>query len=188
METLQVLVIVLLVLAPISILTVFVGQICCIFSPNKNEKLFAGLAVGAISLAIITFTILFLVAGGIDASRGQKIALGLFALVAMFFNFIMVLSNWFLFIGYFKRVGKNMKSKKVMKASTTATLACVGAFALFTISTVLGGVVRGVLPDSRQTVVDVYIGFNLLVALGVTVTILLMIKTTLDVLKKKSAA
>ena len=81
-----------------------------------------------------------------------------------------------------------MKSKKVMKASTTATLACVGAFALFIISTVLGGVVRGVLPDSRQTVVDVYIGFNLLVALGVTVTILLMIKTTLDVLKKKSAA
>ena len=194
-ETLQtiaaVFAIVLLVLSPTSMLAIFVGQICCIFSPNKNEKIFASLAVGAIALAMITFAILFLmgvVGGGPGASKGQAIAFGLIALAALFFICIMMLANWFLFISYFKRVGKNLKSKKVVKASTTATLACVGAFAFFIISSIVGAVMSGVLPDSRQTIVDVLSGLIQLITWGVMVTILIMIKTTLDVLKKKKSA
>ena len=176
------------VLTPAAILTIFVGQICCIFSPNKNEKLFAGLAVGAIGLVIITIVVLYLMGAMVGlggGGQGAKVALGLLVLGAMLFGCLMLLSNWFLFISYFKKVGKNLKSKKVMKASTTATLACIGAFAFFVISIIVGTVLSMVLPDHRQTAVDVCAVLNVLVGSAVTGTILAMIKTTLDVLKMK---
>lgn len=178
-----------LILSPASVLAFFVGQICCIFSPNKNEKIFASLAVGAIGLAILIFLGLFLfgalAAFAPGASKGTQIASGLLILISIFFTCILVLANWFLFISYFKRVGKSIKSKKVMTASTTATLACVGAFVVFIISAIVASILRGVLPESRETVSAVFSLLNSLVSLAVMGTILMMIKTTLDVLKKK---
>ena len=179
------------VLTPSAILTIFVGQICCIFSPNKNEKLFAGLSVGAIGLAILSIVVLYLTGamvglGGGRASQTATAAFGLLALGAMLFG-LMVLSNWFLFISYFKKVGKNLKSKKVMQASTTATLVCIGAFVFFFISAIAAAVMTSVLPDHGQTVTNVFGILNVLVGSGVTGAILAMIKTTLKVLKKKKA-
>ena len=181
----------LLGLMPTAVLTIFIGQILCIFSPNKNEKIFAGMSVGAIGLAILAFLSLYLMgalAGVTGGSAGAAAALGLLALGVLLLVCVMVLSNWFLFISYFKKVGQNMKSKKVMKASTTAALTCIGAIVFFVISTIVAAVMLNFMPESRQTLVNVYALLNVLVGAGVTATILVMIKTTLDVLKKKKSA
>lgn len=189
-----VLVLVCMGLAALSVLAILVGQVCCIFSPNKDEKLFAGLAVGAIVLSFLTFLGIFLMGlvSGIagEGADGTRAALGLLALLGVFAVYALVLANLFLFIGYFKRVGKNIGSKKVVKASKTSTVTCISAIALGIISAIVMAIVVAVAKGNQDTinmVADIAFGLNMFLWFSTTGSVLAMVKATLDVLKKKSS-
>ena len=177
----------------LSMFAILVGQVCCIFSPNKDEKLFAGLAVGAIVLAFLTILVIFLMGmlSGMSgaSSDGAKVALGLFAMLGIFVAYGLMLANLFLFIHYFRRVGKNISSKKVVKSSKAATMTCILAIALGIISTIVLTIVFAVFkdkPDAIRLAADISLGLNALIWFTTTGNIISMVKTTLDVLKAKS--
>lgn len=122
----------------LSLAMVLIGQIICIAAPIKDEKLFAGLAVGTFVAAVILPVVGFFigafeigVAGSTGIGKSAVAVIGLPFLLVVAFSCVLALSSMFFFISYFRRVGKNIRSKEVAQlakpAMTTWTAAIVVA-------------------------------------------------------------
>ena len=126
--------------------------------------------------------------GGADEAR---MALGLFALLGIVAIYGLILANLFLFITYFKRVGRNLGSKKVVKASDTATITCIATIVIGVVSGIAIGILMAVFkdkPDLVNLLADVTFGINILLSFATMGNILTMVRTTLEVIKTKSTA
>ena len=116
---------------------VVIGQIICIFSPNSDAKLFAGLAVGAlfgaVVLPIVGVLIGALGAIGAEVSDSEAVdsaasaAVGVVMLVFLVAAYLLVLSNMFFFITYFSRVGKNIRARVVTESAKLAMITWIAA-------------------------------------------------------------
>ena len=179
----------------VSLGMVFVGQIVCIFSPKKDEKLFAGLAVGALVGGILLPIIALLfgvfainVAGGPPdpgggGGRAAAVAIGLGMILVIVFSYLLILSNMFFFITYFRRVGKNIRSVEVQEAANVAMITWVVALGTAIVCVVavviLAAIFRGQ-QEKLRLVGDIVGVINVLLTFSVIGTLIAMSKTAID--------
>ena len=188
-------ILVLIALYFISCFTAFLGQIICIFSPNKSEKVLAGLAVGCLVAALFVSFVLFLLGMSTAQSAQQQslglegaLAIAISALVGGFIIYALVLGNLFFFIFYFRSIGKNVGSKKIKDGANVAVWACIFAIVAGIISMIVMFVMVGFFEKQPQTIriaADIALGINVLLGFSTISSIMSMIKTTLDVLSGK---
>lgn len=173
----------------ISVLGIFVGQILCIFAPNKDEKLFAGLSLGSILGAVTQFFVIVILRFvGWDSDSDTQAFLGLVILLLIVGIYAMSLLSMFFFITYFKRVGKNIRAKDVVEASRVALLTWIAAMAIGIISGVAVGILTAVYgpapgEDPSQFILNVRDAsglLNIALAIAVMGTLLVMIKSAVD--------
>ena len=172
---------------------VFIGQVICIFSPNKDEKLFAGLAVGSLAAAIILPIIGILIGAigaiGAGATGSETVegaagaVVGVIMVVITMTSYLLVLSNLFCFITYFRRIGSNIRSKQVAESAKLAMGIWIGAIVVGVLSSIATSVVLAMFkdqPEWLQTALFWGQLVNVLLAFSVMVALIRMVKTTLD--------
>jgi len=168
---------------------VFIGQIICIFAPNKNERIYAGLAVGALVLAIVLpFVGLFMgvFAGAVIGEEGSgqvaAAAFGLVFIILIVSSYILALSNMFFFITYFKKIGQNIRSKDLKSSAGLALgtwiAAIVGAI-LCSIASFAVTYFMSESPEFANKIVSIIGLVNLILAFSVMCTLLSMISTAI---------
>lgn len=119
-------------------LAVLVGQFLCVFSPNKNEKMWAGFSIGGLVAAFVCMLVAAVVvgifaatatgSGGVNQTAAAGV--GLLSLLLFGLALLLILSNMFCFISYFKAVGRNLRSKILEKSAKTAMYGWFGAIAV----------------------------------------------------------
>lgn len=121
------------VATPIVGLVAFVGQILCLFAPNKDEKLFAGLAIGSL-LGLIVLPIVILLVGlvgaaglsvvsgasGSDAREAGEVVGSLLGVAIILSAVALLLANVLFMFLFFQRLGRNIKAKAVEQAAKIA--------------------------------------------------------------------
>ncbi len=171
----------------LSIGVVFIGQILCIFAPNKDERLFAGLTVGSIVAAFVTFIALiflgvFAAVVGSEQEAAQA-GLGILILLGIFGIYVMILASMFFFMTYFKRIGKNIGAKTVMDAAKTATLTWISAIAIGIISSVGLSILPMIVSADGGwlfKIQNIFVLVNVYMTIGVMGTLLVMVRKTID--------
>jgi MFS family permease len=169
----------------------FVSQIICIFAPNKNERLFAGLAVGALVLAFLLPIIGLLMGGfaglitgdeGGGAAQAAAAAVGIVVLILVVSSYLLALSNMFFFITYFKKIGQNIRSKELRGSANLAMItwivAIIGAI-LCSIAIVVVTLVMSDSPENASKVIGIIGLVNLLLGFAVMCTLLSMLSTAI---------
>ncbi|MFT7631499.1 MAG: putative Zn finger-like uncharacterized protein [Mariniblastus sp.] len=168
---------------------VVIGQIVCIFSPNKDEKTFAGLAVGSLFAAVIVPIVAALLGSlseaAVDATNagdGAKAVIGLMLIVTIISAYALLLANMFFFIVYFKRIGKNIRSKAVMESAQTAMVVWLAAIVIALLAGVTMVVLAFVLDrdESFQTVVKIVGLLNAILGFSVMGTLIVMVKSAIQ--------
>jgi hypothetical protein len=111
-------------------LAAFVGQFLCLFAPNKDEKLFAGLAIGSL-LGLIVLPIVILLVGlvgaaglgivsGSDAGEAGEAVGSLLGVAIILSPVALLLANVLFMFLFFQRLGRNIKAKAVEQAAKIA--------------------------------------------------------------------
>lgn len=172
----------------LSVGVIFVGQILCIFAPNKNEKLFAGLTVGSIVGAFALFFVTLLMGAfagviGRDAEAAQA-AVGVLILLTVLGIYGLLLASMFFYMTYFKKIGQNIKARKVVEAAKTAMYTWTAAIVFGIISSILSFILLAVYAGEDQTfllqVIDILGLVNVLLFIAVMGTLLVMVRSALD--------
>jgi hypothetical protein len=108
-------------------LVAFVGQFLCLFAPNKDEKLFAGLAIGSLLVLIVLPIVIALVVGavglGFSAAGGEEsgeAVVGVLTFALLLSPVALLLANVLFMFLFFQRLGRNIKSKAVEQAAKIA--------------------------------------------------------------------
>ena len=173
---------------------IFIGQIICIFSPNKDEQVFAGLAVGCLVAAAILPIVGVLIglagvsvsgAGAEEVATEQNIvalAGGLMvALIVVVAPYALTLANMFFHISYFKKVGNNIRSSEVTAAANQALLAWIAAIAGACVGVIAVIVLVMFFVDAGwlNTVVSLIVLVVLVLGLISMGALVVMVKTTL---------
>lgn len=173
----------------------FIGQILCIFAPNKDERLFAGLSVGSIVAAfglligIFFMGVLGSIMGGGDSDGGQvaMAAIGIMVLLALFAIYVLALASMFFFMTFFKRVGKNIRSKKVVESAKAAMGTWIAAIAMAFITVAAMMIIGFVAGSSGEgpsetiaMVADILGIINLFLSISVMATLVIMVKAAID--------
>ena len=125
----------------ISMLLFFVGQILCIFAPKANEKLNAGVSLGLMILTTVGGFVFMLVVGlsmgsllgggGLGGPSGtEAAAIGIIALIVVGIGALMALVASFMFVNYYRVIGKNISSKKLEQAGSQAMMVMAGTLGL----------------------------------------------------------
>ncbi len=127
---------------PFAGLIAFVGQFLCLFAPNKDEKVCAGLAIGSlVGLIVLPIIILFLgvvgaagVAiasggGSEDAEQVGQAVGGFFGLAVFLSPVALLLANVLFMFLFFQRLGRNIKAKAVEQAAKLAMGSWIGSVA-----------------------------------------------------------
>ena len=125
----------------ISMLLFFVGQILCIFAPEANEKLNAGVSLGLMILTTVGGFVFMLVVGlsmgsllgggGLGGPSGtEAAAIGIIALIVVGIGALMALVASFMFVNYYRVIGKNISSKKLEQAGSQAMMVMAGTLGL----------------------------------------------------------
>lgn len=179
-------------LLSLSLTVVFIGQITCIFSPNNDERLFAGLAVGALVSAVVLPVVGFFIgalgAGITSGSEGTasdvaSTAIGAMMAIMLLVSYLLALSNMFFFITYFRRVGRNIRSKQVAESAKLAMIAWITALVVGLVCGVVFFILLAIFKDQPTwfplmsnlvQLVNVVLGFT------VMGTLIGMAKTTLE--------
>lgn len=176
----------------LSLGVVFIGQIICIFSPNNDEKLFAGLAVGSLVAAVILPVVGILIgaigAGVTSGSEGTagdaaSAAIGFMMLFILLSAYLLALGNMFFFIIYFRRVGRNIRSKQVVESAKLAMIAWITALVVGVICGITVSILLAVFKDQPTwitTMANVVQLVNVVLGFTVMGTLIGMAKTTLE--------
>jgi large-conductance mechanosensitive channel len=174
----------------IAVFMVFVGQIVCIFAPQKDEKLFAGLAVGALVSGILLPMITIFagaVATGVSedtaAEQATAVAFGLGLLAVIAVSYLLILSNMFFFISYFQRIGRNIRSEEVIASAKVALLTWIGTIAVGVLCIIAAFVVSLSFqppPPWIRYFADAIGLINFVSTCAVMTTLIMMVKKTLD--------
>ncbi len=127
---------------PFAGLIAFVGQFLCLFAPNKDEKWFAGLAIGSLVGLIVLPIVILLVgvvgaaglsvvsgASGQDAEEAGRAAGGLFGFAIVLSPVALLLANVLFMFLFFQRLGRNIKAKAVEQAAKLAMGSWIGSVA-----------------------------------------------------------
>lgn len=184
----------LLGLMSLSLGIAFIGQIICIFSPNKDEKLFAGLAVGAlvgaVVLPIIGFFIGALGAFGAEVSGSEAVdsaagaVVGLVMLVFLVAAYLLALSNMFCFITYFQRVGTNIRSNDVTESAKLAMTTWIAAIVAAILCSIAAFVLVAIYTDEQPEWYSMAINLiglvNAILGFAVMGTLIAMVKTAIE--------
>lgn len=123
-------------------LVAFVGQFLCLFAPNKDEKLFAGLAIGSL-LGLIVLPIVILLVGlvsaaglsvvsgssGSDAKEAGEVVGSLFGIAIVLSPVALLLANVLFMFLFFQRLGRNIKAKAVEQAAKIAMVSWITSVA-----------------------------------------------------------
>ena len=175
----------------ISVAVVFIGQILCIFAPNNDERLFAGLTVGSIvgAFVLLFVTLLMGVFAGIagEDQVATQAVFGVFVLLAFFGVYALLLASMFFFMTYFKRIGKNIKAKEVIEAAKMAMLTWVAAIAVGIITAIASFILSAVFgpnsgkdPATFRQIMDILGLINLALVIAVMGTLLMMVRAAID--------
>ncbi len=120
----------------------FVGQVLCLFAPNKNEKLAAGFAIGSlVGLIVLPIVIILVGAVGVvgvgvlsgvsgqNAEEAGRAVGGIFVFAILLSPFALLLANVLFMFLFFKRLGRNIKAKAVEQAAKLAMGSWIGSVA-----------------------------------------------------------
>lgn len=119
----------------ISLALIFFGQILCVFAPEANEKLNAGVSLGLMILTTVGGFIFMLVVGFSMGSRfgigqAEAAAIGIISLIVIGIGALMTLVASFMFVNYYRVIGKNISSKKLEQAGSQAMMVMAGTLGL----------------------------------------------------------
>ena len=119
----------------ISLALIFFGQILCVFAPEANEKLNAGVSLGLMILTTVGGFIFMLVVGFSMGSRfgigqAEAAAFGIISLIVIGIGALMTLVASFMFVNYYRVIGKNISSKKLEQAGSQAMMVMAGTLGL----------------------------------------------------------
>ena len=125
----------------ISLALIFFGQILCVFAPEANEKLNAGVSLGLMILTTVGGFVFMLVVGlsmgsllgggGLGGPSGtEAVAIGIIALIVVGIGALMALVASFMFVNYYRVIGKNISSKKLEQAGSQAMMVMAGSLGL----------------------------------------------------------
>ena len=176
----------------ISLLVLLVGQVLCVFAPEKNEKLNAGGSLGLMFLAMFGAFILWLAVGislgsvGFSGpSTAQAAAIGVGSLVAIAVGGLMLIVASFLFVNFYRVVGKNIKSKSLEQAGSQAMMAMAGSMGIQFLFGLLAFALRflGLGPETLVIIIQGITLLNILISLAVAVITLRMIGVGVRVLR-----
>ena len=138
----------------------FVGQVLCLFAPNKNEKLAAGFAIGSL-VGLIVLPIVIILVGAVgavgvgvlsgvsgqNAEEAGRAVGGIFVFAILLSPFALLLANVLFMFLFFKRLGRNIKAKAVEQAAKLAMGSWIGSVAnvviLFVFIMVVGFIYSG---------------------------------------------
>jgi len=114
---------------------IFFGQILCVFAPEANEKLNAGVSLGLMILTTVGGFIFMLVVGFSMGSRfgigqAEAAAIGIISLIVIGIGALMTLVASFMFVNYYRVIGKNISSKKLEQAGSQAMMVMAGTLGL----------------------------------------------------------
>ena len=140
---------------PFAGLIAFVGQFLCLFAPNKDEKVCAGLAIGSLVGLIVLPIIILLVGvvgvaglaiasggGSEDAEQAGRAVGGFFGFAVFLSPVALLLANVLFMFMFFRRLGRNIKAKAVEQAAKLAMGSWIGSVAnvviLFIVIMVVG--------------------------------------------------
>ncbi len=173
----------------LALVLVFIGQIICIFAPNKNERIYAGLAVGAMVLAFILPIVGFIMGAFASAVVGEEgagqvaaAAFGIVSLILILSAYILALSNMFFFITYFKKIGQNIRSRELKGAASLALGVWIAAII---VGLLCGIAMLGITyfmresPGTATRIVSIIGLVNLVLAFAVVCTLLSMVSTAI---------
>ena len=121
----------------ISGLVAIVGHVMCMFAPEPDER-FNAIAVGVLLLlSVIGSIVTALIAGVVISSVGRGptgisqsgiLTAGIGYLIGIIICGIMSITATFLLINFYRRVGQNIGSDQLVKASNQAMFAMIGGF------------------------------------------------------------
>lgn len=127
---------------PFAGLMAFFGQFLCLFAPNKDEKLFAGLAIGSlVGLIVLPIVILLVgvvgtaglsIANGANAQDAEDVGRtvgGVFAFAIFLSPVALLLANVLFMFLFFQRLGRNIKAKAVEQTAKLAMGSWIGSVA-----------------------------------------------------------
>ena len=119
----------------ISLALIFFGQILCVFAHEANEKLNAGVSLGLMILTTVGGFIFMLVVGFSMGSRfgigqAEAAAIGIISLIVIGIGALMTLVASFMFVNYYRVIGKNISSKKLEQAGSQAMMVMAGTLGL----------------------------------------------------------
>jgi hypothetical protein len=175
-------------------LVAFVGQFLCLFAPNKDEKLFAGLAIGSL-LGLIVLPIVILLVGlvgaaglsvvsgssGSDAREAGEVVGSLFGIAIVLSPVSLLLANVLFMFLFFRRLGRNIKAKAVEKTAKIAMSSWITSVAnvviFFAFLMVVGFLYRGdpsQAPSFLGRLLQIWFVLTLILNLVVIVTMVTM--------------
>ena len=180
-------------LVGISMLALVIGQIMCMFAPNGNERLNSIGSAALVFFAMVGGFVVTLILGvAIDSlagpgglSGGGVLSIGLGYLAFVLICAAMMIAAVFMFINFYRRVGKNIKSDALITVSNQATIAVCISMAV-TIGLILTGYllgISGVDPKTIGATVGVAGLLNSLFSLVVAAVMLRMVWTGISSLK-----
>ena len=188
----SILTLVILIVMFISLGIVVIGQVLCIFSPCKDEKLFAGLAVGALVASVVLPAVaLFIGAigtigataeGNEEVDQAVSAVIGMVMLIIIVAAYLLALSNMFFFITYFRRVGKNIRAKAVSDSAKQAMVTCIAAIAVGILCSIAAFVLLAIIKDKLDWLPMAMnlIGLvNAILGFAVMGTLIVMVKTAI---------
>jgi predicted Zn finger-like uncharacterized protein len=186
-------------IALLSLVAVFIGQIICIFAPNKDERIYASLAVGSL-VASLVFPLVGVFMGAFaaeatDAGQTTRAAIGFMFLILFGLSYILLLSNMFFFIAYFKRIGKNVNAKAVVEAANFAMLTWIAAIVVGIICLIASIVLVAVAgpkpgsppPDWFNLAINIIGLINVILSFAVIGTLIAMVRSALQKTRAKTA-
>lgn len=176
---------------PIAFIMSFVGQILCITTPNKNEKLAAGLAIGTLLAAVVLAIVSVFMTEALSVmTRGAEgktadaadAVIGIMGIGFAIGVWLLFLSSMYFFISFYRHMGRNIRSKQLVTSAKHALVTCATTIVVSVVSGVTIIVLVFLAPDTVafETVARIStIGFRVNFGLGLATagTIMVMIST-----------
>lgn len=178
----------------LSMVMIVIGQILCIFSPNTDEKVYAGIAVGSLVLAILLPMFGYFL-GGVTVSTTNsntaQAAVGFVLIAITALSYFLLLSNMFCFISYFRRLGRNTKARHVVDASNLAMMTCIAAIVAGVIGAVASAIIVAIAqpapgaapPEWVNNVLGILVMINVILSFSVLATLIGMARSAIEKLR-----
>lgn len=139
---------------PIAFIMLIVGQAMCLWAPNKNEKLAAGLVFGTIFVSF-GIGVFMAILEGVFATGQAREAVGILGIGMSLASYALTLSSVFFFVMFYRIVGRNIKSKEMLASSKLSMIVWATSTVGAVVSTIVIIVVVAMFPGKPEAVLSV---------------------------------